>query len=62
LLPDPLFFRCIFSGRSRGVNGTSLCKGLAQDNFDALRATACDVMTIHCCRDDDDLAKAVSLV
>jgi hypothetical protein len=23
LLPDPLFFRCIFSGRSRGVNGTS---------------------------------------
>jgi CBS domain-containing protein len=61
LLPDPLFFRCIFSGRSRGVNGTSLCKGLAQDNFDALRATACDVMTpgIHCCRDDDDLAKAV---
>ena len=33
-------------------------KGLAQDNFDA---TARDVMTaeIHCCREDDDLAKAV---
>ena len=38
-----------------------VCKGLAQDNFDARRATARDVMTegIHCCRDDDDLAKAV---
>jgi CBS domain-containing protein len=38
-----------------------VCKGLAQDNFDALRATAREVMTpgIHCCRDDDDLAKAV---
>ena len=38
-----------------------VCKGLAQDNFDALRATARDVMTpgIHCCSDDDDLAKAV---
>ena len=38
-----------------------VCKGLAQDNFDAGRATARDVMTpgIHCCRDDDDLAKAV---
>jgi CBS domain-containing protein len=37
-----------------------VCKGLAQDNFDA-RVTARDVMTpgIHCCRDDDDLAKAV---
>ena len=37
-----------------------VCKGLAQDNFDAGRATARDVMTpgIHCCRDDDDLAKA----
>jgi len=36
-------------------------KGLAQDNFDAHRATARDVMTaeIHCCREDDDLAKAV---
>ena len=38
-----------------------VCKGLAQDSFDASRATALDVMTpgIHCCRDDDDLAKAV---
>jgi CBS domain-containing protein len=38
-----------------------VCKGLAQDGFDAARATARDVMTegIHCCREDDDLAKAV---
>ena len=38
-----------------------VCKGLAQDNFDASIATARDVMTaeIHCCRDDDDLVKAV---
>jgi CBS domain-containing protein len=38
-----------------------VCKGLAQNGFDASRATARDVMTagIHCCRDDDDLAKAV---
>ena len=38
-----------------------VCKGLALDSFDAQRATARDVMTpgIHCCRDDDDLAKAV---
>ena len=38
-----------------------VCKGLAQDNFDAHDATARDVMTaeIYCCRDDDDLAKAV---
>ena len=38
-----------------------VCKGLAQDNFDDRRATAREVMTpgIHCCRDDDDLAKAV---
>jgi CBS domain-containing protein len=38
-----------------------VCKGLAQDEFDARRATARDVMTaeIHCCREDDDLAKAV---
>jgi len=38
-----------------------VCKGLAQDSFDAGGATARDVMTevIHCCRDDDDLAKAV---
>jgi CBS domain-containing protein len=38
-----------------------VCKGLAQEDFDALSATARDVMTaeIHCCREDDDLAKAV---
>jgi CBS domain-containing protein len=38
-----------------------VCKGLADENFDPRRATAQDVMTpgIHCCRDDDDLAKAV---
>jgi CBS domain-containing protein len=38
-----------------------VCKGLAQDNFDPRRAMARDVMTgeIHCCREDDDLAKAV---
>ena len=38
-----------------------ICKGLAQDSFDLRRTTARDVMTrgIHCCREDDDLAKAV---
>jgi CBS domain-containing protein len=38
-----------------------VCKGLARDGFDPRRATARDVMTegIHCCREDDDLAKAV---
>jgi CBS domain-containing protein len=38
-----------------------VCKGLADDGFDAERATARDVMTegIHCCREDDDLAKAI---
>ena len=38
-----------------------VCKGLAQDGFDAGRAMARDVMTpgIHCCREDDDLAKAM---
>ena len=38
-----------------------VCKGLAEDDFDPGRATARDVMTpgIHCCSDDDDLAKAV---
>jgi len=38
-----------------------VCKGLTEDSFDARRATARDVMTpgIHCCREDDDLAKAV---
>jgi CBS domain-containing protein len=38
-----------------------VCKGLARESFDARRAMARDVMTpgIHCCREDDDLAKAV---
>ena len=38
-----------------------VCKGLAQESFDAHDATARDVMTakIHCCSEDDDLAKAV---
>ena len=38
-----------------------VCKGLASHGFDAGRATARDVMTdgIHCCREDDDLAKAM---
>jgi CBS domain-containing protein len=38
-----------------------VCKGLAKEGFDLARATARDVMTegIHCCREDDDLAKAV---
>ncbi len=38
-----------------------VCQGVAQDGFDARGATARDVMTpeIHCCREDDDLAKAV---
>ena len=38
-----------------------ICKGLAAMNFNAARAMARDVMTsgIHCCREDDDLAKAV---
>jgi CBS domain-containing protein len=38
-----------------------VCKGLAQGDFDAGRACARDVMTegIHCCREDDDLAKAI---
>jgi CBS domain-containing protein len=38
-----------------------VCKGLTQNGFDARRATARDVMSegIHCCREDDDLAKAV---
>ena len=37
-----------------------VCKGLAQDNFDARRATAGEVMTpgIHCCRDDGGLSGA----
>jgi CBS domain-containing protein len=38
-----------------------VCKGLAKEGFDLARATAREVMTegIHCCREDDDLAKAV---
>jgi CBS domain-containing protein len=38
-----------------------VCKGLASNGFDAGRAMARDVMTegIHCCREDDDLAKAM---
>ena len=38
-----------------------VCKGVAHDGFDARRGTARDVMTaqIHCCREDEDLAKAV---
>ncbi len=38
-----------------------VCKGVAEDGFDAHDATAREVMTedIHCCREDDDLAKAV---
>jgi CBS domain-containing protein len=38
-----------------------VCKGLANGSFDASRTTARDVMTegIHCCREDDDLGKAV---
>ena len=38
-----------------------VCKGLAQNGFDTSCAVARDVMTsgIHCCREDDDLAKAV---
>ncbi|MEH2501829.1 MULTISPECIES: CBS domain-containing protein [unclassified Bradyrhizobium] len=38
-----------------------VCKGLADGKFDPSRAKARDVMTegIHCCREDDDLAKAV---
>ena len=38
-----------------------VCKGLAGKDFDPSRTMARDVMTagIHCCREDDDLAKAV---
>lgn len=38
-----------------------VCNGLAKDGFDAGKSKARDVMTpgIHCCRDDDDLSKAV---
>lgn len=38
-----------------------VCKGLAMERLDCRKATARDVMTpgIHCCREDDDLAKAI---
>jgi len=38
-----------------------VCNGLARDSFDPRRAIARDVMSegIHCCAEDDDLAKAV---
>ncbi len=38
-----------------------VCKGLAGNGFDPSRTKASDVMTkgIHCCREDDDLSKAV---
>jgi len=38
-----------------------VCNGLTSKDFNAARTTARDVMTdgIHCCREDDDLAKAV---
>src|SRR5678815_1521690 len=38
-----------------------VCNGLAQDGFDSRRTTARDIMTsgIHCCGEEDDLAKAV---
>lgn len=38
-----------------------VCKGLTQDGFDPGHATARDVMTpeIHCCREDDNLDKAM---
>jgi CBS domain-containing protein len=38
-----------------------VCKGLAREGFDLERAAARDVMSegIHCCREDDDLGKAV---
>ena len=38
-----------------------VCNGLTNDSFDPRRATARDVMSegIHCCSEDDDLAKAV---
>jgi CBS domain-containing protein len=38
-----------------------VCKGLAKGGFDARLTTAREVMTtgIHCCREDDDLARAI---
>ena len=48
--------------QSRQLWGRDIvCRGLAVPNLDIRRATARNVMTpgIHCCREDDDLAKAV---
>lgn len=38
-----------------------VCKGIARNGSDLSRTTARDVMSdgIHCCREDDDLSKAV---
>jgi CBS domain-containing protein len=38
-----------------------VCKGLTRESFELDRTTAREVMTaeIHCCAEDDDLAKAV---
>ena len=38
-----------------------VCNGLASKDFNAARTTAREVMTqgIHCCREEDDLAKAM---
>jgi CBS domain-containing protein len=49
--------RLIGTVTDRGI----VCKGLASKDFNAARTMARDVMTegIHCCREDDDLAKAV---
>jgi CBS domain-containing protein len=39
-----------------------VCKGVAEDGSDVRDATARDVMSkgIHCCREDEDLAKAMA--
>lgn len=38
-----------------------VCKGITGNGFDAAKVTARDVMTsgIHCCREDEDLEKAI---
>ena len=38
-----------------------VCNGIAMNSFDSRKTLARDVMTegIHCCREDDDLAKAI---
>jgi inward rectifier potassium channel len=68
LLPDPLFFRCIFSGRSRGVNGTTRFVGLRQAvgamSFRDEVQPAVPVLDIcgHCARrrySDDRLISAI---